>query len=71
MSPSLWVMAIGLPVVVGLLALANALGRGATAAVTELGNPRFTTMEFAELPGWVRRRLAGLRDQFIALGFPS
>ncbi len=69
MRPSLWVMVIGMAVVVGLLAIAGALGRGAKAAVEEMANPRYTTMPFAELPGWVRRRLSGWRDQFIALGF--
>src|SRR5262245_24628646 len=69
MSPLMWVLAIGLAVVVGLLALAGALGRQSAAAVTEMENARFTTMDFAELPGWVRRKLGGLRDQFIALGF--
>jgi len=62
-------MAIGMAVVVGLLALAGALGRGVTAGIEEMANPRFTTMAFAELPAWVRRKLSGWRDQFIALGF--
>jgi len=69
MSPLLWVGVIGLVVAVGLLAVAGALGRGVDASVAGMANPRFTTMEFGELPGWVRARLAGLRDQFIALGF--
>jgi hypothetical protein len=61
-------MAIGLGVVVGLFALAGALGRASAAGISEMANPRFTTMEFAELPAWVRGRLAGLRDQFAAAG---
>jgi len=68
-SPFLWLTAVVMVVMVGLLALAGALGRAAKGGVDELANPRFTTMDFAELPDWVRRRLTGLRDQFIALGF--
>jgi len=68
-SPLLWVMVIGLAVVGGLLALARALNRSGAAAVIELANSRFTTMPFGELPGWARQRLAGLREQFLALGF--
>ena len=69
MSPFLWLTAVVMAAMVGLLSLANALGRAAKAGIDDLANPRFTTMDFAELPDWVRRRLAGLRDQFIALGF--
>jgi hypothetical protein len=56
-------------IVFGLFGLAHVLGRSAKAGISELANPRFTTMAFAELPAWVRERLAGVRDQFAALGF--
>ena len=65
MGPSLWVIAI----VVGLLALAGSLGRSVAAGVAGMANPRFATMPFSDLPAWVRQRLAGLRDQLVALGF--
>jgi hypothetical protein len=64
-----WVLTIGVGVVAGLFALSYLMGRAAVADMHEMFNPRFTTMEFAELPHWVRERLAGLRDQFAALGF--
>jgi hypothetical protein len=54
---------------VGLLALARSLHRSAAASANDLATPQFTTMAFGKLPAWVAQRLAGLRDQFIALGF--
>jgi len=68
-SITLWVIAILLAVVYGLLKLAQALAAGAAKGVEYLANPRFRTMAFAELPRWVGLRLANLRDQFLALGF--
>lgn len=58
-----------LAAMVGLLALARSLHRSAAASAKDLATPQFTTMAFGELPDWVAQRLAGLRDQFIALGF--
>ena len=69
MPPLRWTVLALLATLVGLLALARSLGRAAAASANDMATPQFTTMAFGELPAWVARRLAGLRDKFIALGF--
>jgi hypothetical protein len=69
MSHVTWTIAVLLAVIFALGKLAQAIGRRATAAADDLANPKFTTMAFAQLPPSIAGRLAGLRDQFIALGF--
>jgi hypothetical protein len=65
----MWPLYVGLGVAVGLWALVWAIGRSFAAGIAAMANPQLTTMEFGELPDWVGQKLAGLREEFLALGF--
>lgn len=69
MSTLLWVIAILLGVMVGAQKLAGSLLRGMKQSIENFATPQFTTLAFAELPRWVRRRFEKLRGRWAALGF--
>ena len=69
MSTLLWIIAILLGGVIAIRKLARSQLARLTKNVENFANPQFTTLDFSELPRWARRRFAGLRSAYTALGF--